>query len=155
MWNKTIQNRRIIIHLHPLFYEEKMSKLVINAPKGLLRLVILDISSKNPISGTEVIRYIENQTNNKWKPSPGSVYLIIKNLLKQEYLVEIYSPESNHKKYASTSKGKSLMILEKGKLEESLTKNLYSIKIMADLLDMNDIELMNMMKSNLEDSVVK
>jgi len=47
------------------------------------------------------------------------------------------------------------MILEKEKLEESLTKNLYSIKIMADLLDMNDIELMNMIKSNLEDSVVK
>ena len=83
MWNKTIQNRRIIIHPHPLFYEEKMSKLVINAPKGLLRLVILDISSKNPISGTEVIRYIENQTNNKWKPSPGSVYLIIKNGMAQ------------------------------------------------------------------------
>ena len=47
------------------------------------------------------------------------------------------------------------MILEKEKLEESLTKNLYSIKIMANLLDMNDIELMNMIKSNLEDSAVK
>lgn len=155
MWNEIVQNWKDthqLNHLSHSFYIYKMSESVINAPKGLLRLIILDQSSRNPISGTEIIKYIELITNNEWSPSPGSVYLILKNLLAQEYLTEIYLPDNTHKKYGATSKGKSMMIIEKEKLEKTWRTNIYYIKIMAELLNIHESEFLNIIKSHLLNS---
>ena len=59
-----------------------MSESAINAPKGLLRLLILDITSKSPVSGAEIIKHITVISSSMWSPSPGSIYPILKNLQK-------------------------------------------------------------------------
>ena len=92
-----------------------MSESAINAPKGLLRLIILDIASKNPVSGAEISKHIKLVSNSMWTPSPGSIYPILNNLQKSECLTEIYSTDSNQKKYGATSKGKSILAIEKEK----------------------------------------
>ena len=40
-----------------------MSESAINAPKGLLRLIILDTASKNPVSGAEISKHIKLISN--------------------------------------------------------------------------------------------
>ena len=142
MWNKIIQDWRLVTPPY-FFCSIIMSVHNVTAPKGLLKLLILDLSTKNPISGTDIMNHIKSITNGYWSPSPGSVYLILKNLLKQEYLTEIYSQNTNVKKYVATSKAKSFIVLEKEKLHKSLTRNLYSIIIMGDLLNSDDISVIS------------
>ena len=127
-----------------------MSESAINAPKGLLRLLILDITSKNPASGVEIIKHIELISNSMWSPSPGSIYPILNNLQKNEYITEIYSTDNNQKKYGATSKGKSVLALEKQKLEKDWINNIYYIKIMSELLNLTQDELLKMIKSHLQ-----
>jgi len=126
-----------------------MSESAINAPKGLLRLLILDITSKSPASGAEIIKYIQQISDSMWSPSPGSIYPILKNLQKNEYLTEIYSTDSNQKKYGATTKGKSILLIEKEKLKKDWVNNIYYIKIMAELLNLTQDELFKIIKSHL------
>ena len=131
-----------------------MSGHSVTAPKGLLKLLILDLSTKNPISGTDIMNHIKLITRGYWSPSPGSVYFILKNLLKQEYLTEIYSQDTNIKKYVATSKAKSFIILEKETLKKSWTRNLYSIIIMGNLLNSADISIIsNKIEKYLESDI--
>ena len=113
-----------------------MSESAINAPKGLLRLLILDITSKSPVSGAEIIKNITVISSSMWTPSPGSIYPILKNLQKNEYITEIYSTDTNQKKYGATKKGKSILSIEKGKLKKDWINNIYYIKIMSELLNL-------------------
>tara|TARA_B100000029_G_scaffold516705_1_gene632940 strand:+ start:19943 stop:20323 length:381 start_codon:yes stop_codon:yes gene_type:complete len=126
-----------------------MSESAINAPKGLLRLLILDITSKSPASGAEIIKHIQQISDSMWSPSPGSIYPILKNLQKNEYLTEIYSTDSNQKKYGATTKGKSILLIEKEKLKKDWVNNIYYIKIMAELLNLTQDELFKIVKSHL------
>ena len=142
MWNKDVQDWRLVTP--PTFFcSIIMSVHSVTAPKGLLKLLILDLSIKSPVSGTDVMNHIKLITRGHWSPSPGSVYFIFKNLLKQEYLTEIYSQDTNVKKYVATSKAKSFIILEKETLKKSWTKNLYSIIIMGNLLNSADISVIS------------
>ena len=72
-----------------------MSESAINAPKGLLRLLILDITSKSPVSGAEIIKHIKIISNSMWTPSPGSIYPILKNLQKNEYITDMFGRIGN------------------------------------------------------------
>ena len=127
-----------------------MSESAINAPKGLLRLIILDTASKNPVSGAEISKHIKLISNSMWTPSPGSIYPILNNLQKSECLTEIYSTDSNQKKYGATSKGKSILAIEKEKLEKDWISNIYYIKIMSELLNITQDELIKIIKSHLQ-----
>ena len=126
-----------------------MSESAINAPKGLLRLLILDITSKSPVSGAQIIKHITIISNSMWTPSPGSIYPILKNLQKNEHITEIYSTDTNQKKYGATSKGKSVLSIEKEKLKKDWINNIYYIKIMSELLNLTQDELLKIIKSHL------
>ncbi len=153
MRDKDIQNWRLVTPPY-FFCSITMSVHSVTAPKGLLKLLILDMSTKNPISGTDIMNHIKLITHGYWSPSPGSVYFIIKNLLKQEYLTEIYSQDTNIKKYVATSKAKSFIILEKETLKKSWTRNLYSIIIMGNLLNSADISIIsNKIEKYLESNI--
>ena len=81
MWDKNIQNWRLVTP--PTFFcSITMSGHSVTAPKGLLKLLILDLSTKNPISGTDIMNHIKLITRGYWSPSPGSVYFILKNSIK-------------------------------------------------------------------------
>ena len=84
-----------------------------------------------------------------WTPSPGSIYPILKNLQKNEYITEIYSTDTNQKKYGATTKGKSVLSIEKEKLKKDWINNIYYIKIMSELLNLTQDELLKIIKSHL------
>ena len=53
-----------------------------SAPKGLLRHYILHKISQKPIHGYEIIQDIDSKTEGAWKPGAGSLYPILKKLVR-------------------------------------------------------------------------
>ena len=46
-------------------------------PRGLLRFLVLNMLAKKPMSGSEIVEVIENETAGRWKPSSGSIYPLL------------------------------------------------------------------------------
>jgi len=82
----------------------KPSELV-SAPRGLLKIFIIDLASKYPVSGIEITEQVSALSKGVWKPSPGSIYYILKELVSKKRLSEIYTPDKGVKKYIATEKG--------------------------------------------------
>ena len=114
--------------------EKELAKNAISAPKGLLRILILDIASKAPSSGVEIVQRISGMTNSMWKPSPGSIYYILERLANEELISEIFTPTKGQRKYITTARGKSYLTLERQALLPSWNKHLLLTKIMAEIL---------------------
>ena len=109
--------------------------MAITAPKGLLKILILDLASGSPISGVGIGEKVAVLSGRSWTPSPGSIYFVLRNLLRNEYITEIYTSDRGMKKYVTTSKGKALLILERDKLEAALKKSLILTSILARLVN--------------------
>ncbi len=85
--------------------------------KGQLRNITLKLLSEKPMSGSELVKTIEEQLG--WKPSYGSIYPLLEQLL-SEKLVTCQEVKKK-KKYSLTNKG--LKELQKNKKnKESLVK---------------------------------
>jgi len=111
-----------------------LPKNAISAPKGLLKILILDTTSKAPSSGVEIAHKISDITNGVWKPSPGSIYYILERLAKEELISQLFTPTKGQKKYITTARGKSYLTLEREAVLHSWTKHLILTKVMADIL---------------------
>ncbi|MDG7038650.1 MAG: PadR family transcriptional regulator [Nitrososphaerota archaeon] len=79
------------------------AKKAVKAPKGLLEAYLLSLCSRYPISGTEALRNIERLTEGEWKPSPGSIYPLIKRLKRRGLIMEL---EGGQKTYIITDDGR-------------------------------------------------
>ena len=79
---------------------------MISAPKGVLRLAALRLLSESSMSGTDLSRQIAKVTEGTWRPGPGSVYLILADLLKKGLIAELPKREGNVRRYIVSSKGK-------------------------------------------------
>jgi len=75
-------------------------------PRGFLRLYILTLLSRGPQTGYSIIQRIDERTDGAWKPGPGTMYPLLKDLLK-EGLVRVASGDGKgaSKSYALTRKG--------------------------------------------------
>lgn len=79
---------------------------MINAPKGILRLAVLRLLSESSMSGTDLSKQIAKVTGGEWRPGPGSVYLILKDLLKKGLIAELPKREGTVRRYIVSSRGK-------------------------------------------------
>ncbi len=61
------------------------------------------------MSGSEIITEIENMTEGRWKPSPGSVYPLLAWMQDNGYVKELSSDQSGMKRYELTENGKALL----------------------------------------------
>jgi DNA-binding PadR family transcriptional regulator len=77
-------------------------------PRGLLRFLVLNMLTKKPMSGVEIVEVIEKETGGRWKPSSGSIYPLLARLQGRGYTTESPSEETGLKRYALTTKGKAL-----------------------------------------------
>lgn len=59
------------------------------AGKGDVRSVILSLLSEGPSNGYGLIRAIEEKTGGAWRPSPGSVYPTLQQLVDEELIAPI------------------------------------------------------------------
>jgi len=78
-------------------------------PKGFLRYYVLRLLSEKPMSGSEIMSEIGEQTHGCWKPSPGSIYPLLAWLQEKGYSKEVPEQESGIKRYALTDQGKAFL----------------------------------------------
>ena len=78
-----------------------------SAPKGLLRHYILHKISQKPIHGYEIIQDIDSKTEGAWKPGAGSLYPILKKLVRDGLIKSDTSgtEEPTRRVYHITPKG--------------------------------------------------
>lgn len=71
-------------------------------PRGFSRYYILELLTTKPHTGKEIIDSAVEQSEGKWKPSPGLIYPLLGRLLDEE-LIE----ETKDGKYQITKKGRA------------------------------------------------
>ena len=71
-------------------------------PRGYSRYYILELLKKKPHTGKQIIDHATEESEGKWKPSPGLIYPLLGRLL-DEGLID----ETKDGKYQITKKGKS------------------------------------------------
>jgi DNA-binding PadR family transcriptional regulator len=76
------------------------------APKGILRLAALKMLSESSMSGTDLAGQIERATLGEWRPGPGSIYLILRELLRKGLITELPKRDGNVRRYIISGKGK-------------------------------------------------
>ena len=77
-------------------------------PKGFIRYRVLEALKEKPMSGSEIMEEIENQTGGCWKPSPGSIYPLLSWLQDNGHIKEL-PVENGLKRYKLTASGKILL----------------------------------------------
>ena len=87
---------------------ERWANRVGGVPRGLLRFLVLNMLSKKPMSGVEIVEVITKETGGRWIPSSGSVYPLLASLHDKGFTNELPSEEMGLKRYALTAKGKAL-----------------------------------------------
>jgi DNA-binding PadR family transcriptional regulator len=75
-------------------------------PRGLLRFIVLKFLVDKPMSGTEIVGKIGQETGGKWKPSPGSIYPLLSGLEEQGFTHGSSPVEGGMKRYSLTEDGK-------------------------------------------------
>lgn len=53
-------------------------------PRGFLRIYILTTLSRGPATGYEIMQRIEEKTEGAWRPGAGTIYPLLKSLLKEK-----------------------------------------------------------------------
>jgi len=84
---------------------------------GELRLVILDILTRNASHGYELIKEIENLTNGHYSPSPGVIYPTL-DLLQDQGLIVTQEDDGGRKKISITEEGTRTLFDNKELLEQ-------------------------------------
>ncbi|MEM0174111.1 MAG: PadR family transcriptional regulator, partial [Sulfolobaceae archaeon] len=54
--------------------------------RGVLKFMVLEALSTKPMDAYEIIKYIYEKFNGLYKPSPGSIYPILKNMIKRNMI---------------------------------------------------------------------
>jgi len=79
---------------------------MISVPKGVLRLAALKLLSESSLSGTDLAQQIRRVTGGEWTPGPGSIYLMLGELLKKGLINELPKRDGNMRRYIISGKGK-------------------------------------------------
>lgn len=91
---------------------------------GLLRFWVLNILSQRRLNGSEIIKEIEENSMGWWKPSPGSIYPLLSQLEKAEFVTR-----DDFNRYSITAKGK-----------ETIDKHFQKIRYFYSKTNPDDIE---------------
>lgn len=79
-----------------------LQRVASSIPRGFSRYYVLELLLTKPHTGKEIIDVATEQSEGKWKPSPGLIYPLLGRLL-DEGLIE----ESKDGKYQITKKGRT------------------------------------------------
>ncbi|MDA4136392.1 MAG: PadR family transcriptional regulator [Thaumarchaeota archaeon] len=104
-------------------------------PRGILRLYILSMLSKRQETGYSIMRTIEDKTEGAWRPGPGTVYPLLRSLVKEDLLERVGSAEtSTTVKYSVTKKGRQELEEMQRTLASAGKRERVMIRLFADLL---------------------
>ena len=94
-------------------------------PKGFLRYRVMQLLREQPMSGSELTSEIGNETGGNWTPKPGSMYPLLKRLLKDGFTKGL-PIEGGIKRYELTEMGRKFFdedVSESGALHAKLGIN--------------------------------
>jgi len=87
---------------------------------GFLKLTLLKLVSKSPVHGYALMKEIERITDEEWKPSPGSIYPALQELV-EDGLVTC-SLQGRRKVYEITPQGKDALEVALRHAEEAIKR---------------------------------
>jgi len=105
---------------------------MISAPRGLLKLVSLQLFSESSLSGAELQEQIRKTSEGVWKPGPGSIYFILEELRKSEFIVELPRKGGTTRRYVIANKGKAELAKLKGAMDEEVRRQLRLLAYCCD-----------------------
>ena len=103
--------------------EEEATTWLKETQKGYIRIAVLILLSRKPHHGYEIMKEVKERTMGFWKPTPGGVYPILKNLEKSKYIAGEwdYQKKRKRKTYRITETGK--LVLKRALVKESQITN--------------------------------
>jgi len=113
---------------------------LISAPKGVLRLAALKMLSESSMSGSDLAEEIERVTGGEWRPGPGSIYLILGELLKKGLITELTKREGNVRRYIISGKGKAELEKLTRDAEGDVARQLRLLAVYSSLAGKHDLE---------------
>ena len=106
---------------------------MISVPKGVLRLAALKMLSESSLSGTDLAAQISRTTGGEWNPGPGSIYLMLGELLKKGLINELPKREGNVRRYIISSKGKEELARLAKETESDVVRQLKLLAVYSAL----------------------
>ena len=104
-------------------------------PRGILRLYVLSMLSQHAETGYSIMGTIEDKTEGAWRPGPGTVYPLLRSLVKEGLLEKAGSEEVGATvKYSVTKKGKQELEEMQRTLASAGKRERVMIRLFADLL---------------------
>ena len=113
---------------------------MISAPKGVLRLAALKMLSESSMSGSDLAGEIGRVTGGEWRPGPGSIYLILGELLKKGLITELTKREGNVRRYIISGKGKAELERLTRDAEGDVARQLRLLAVYSSLAERHDLE---------------
>ncbi len=104
-----------------------------------MKVLILYLSSKYPVTGTDVIREASRLSHGMWRPSPGTVYYLIKKLRAEGSIVEVVTGDAVEKAYVITREGKERLEELRSELSRELKKQAILLSLMMELVGIDDM----------------
>ena len=106
---------------------------MISVPKGVLRLAALKMLSESSLSGTDLSGQIRRATGGEWNPGPGSIYLILAELLRKGLITELPKREGNMRRYIISGKGKEELARLTKETESDVARQLRLLAVYSAL----------------------
>ena len=106
---------------------------MISAPKGVLRLAALKMLSESSLSGSDLSAEIRRTTAGEWSPGPGSIYLMLGELLKKGLINELPKREGNVRRYIISAKGKEELARLTKETESDVARQLKLLAVYSAL----------------------
>jgi DNA-binding PadR family transcriptional regulator len=75
-------------------------------PRGLLKHVIIRILHSSDMTGTDIMKIMDERTEGQWRPSPGSIYPLLSQL-EEEGIIETVKTEGRSKTYGLSTDGRA------------------------------------------------
>ena len=113
---------------------------MISAPRGVLRLAALKMLSESSLSGTDLASQIVRITGGEWSPGPGSIYLILAELLRKGLITELPKRDGNVRRYIISSKGKEELAKIVKETESDVSRQLKLLAVYSALAGRNELK---------------
>ncbi len=112
---------------------------MISAPKGVLRLAALKMLSESSLSGSGLAGQIRRVSSGEWNPGPGSIYLLLGELLKKGLITELPKREGNVRRYIISGKGKEELARITKLTESDVSRQLRLLAVYSALAGRKEI----------------
>ena len=113
---------------------------MISVPKGVLRLAALKMLSESSLSGSDLAQQIRRVTGGEWNPGPGSIYLMLSELLKKGFITELPKREGNVRRYIISGRGKEELSRLTRETESDVARQLRLLAVYSALAGRKELK---------------